>query len=74
MRWSWLRLHFDHPFKLAAYASDAGAGAVLLQDGDDGVEHYVSYFFKKLNQHQRVYSAIEKDALALVLALKHFLI
>ena len=27
------------PFKLSVDASDAGAGAVLLQEGDDGVEH-----------------------------------
>uniref|UniRef100_A0A671UEB7 Gypsy retrotransposon integrase-like protein 1 n=1 Tax=Sparus aurata TaxID=8175 RepID=A0A671UEB7_SPAAU len=63
---------FDRPFKLAVDASDAGAGAVLLQDGDDDVEHPVSYFSKKFNKHQRVYSTIEKEALALVLALKHF--
>lgn len=63
---------FDRPFKLAVDASDAGAGAVLLQDGNDGVEHPVSYFSKKFNPHQRVYSTIEKEALALILALKHF--
>ena len=62
----------DRPFKLSVDASDAGAGAVLLQDGDDGVEHPVSYFSKKFNPHQRVYSTIEKEALALILALKHF--
>lgn len=60
------------PIKLAVDASNAGAGAVLLQDGDDGVEHPVSYFPKKFNQHQRVYLTIEKEALALILALKHF--
>lgn len=48
------------------------AGAVLLQDGGDGVEHPVSYFSKKFNRHQHVYSTIEKEALALVLALTHF--
>ena len=63
---------FDRSFKLSVDASDAGAGAVLLQQGDDGVEHPVSYFSKKFNHHQRVYSTIEKEALSLVLALKHF--
>ena len=63
---------FERPFRLAVDACDAGAGAVLLQDGDDGVEHPVSYYSKKFNQHQRVYSTAEKEALALVLALRHF--
>lgn len=63
---------FDRPFKLSVDASDAGATAVLIQDGDDGVEHPVSYFSKKFNQHQHVYSTIEKEALTLILALKHF--
>jgi len=67
-----LRPAFDRPFKLSVDASDAGAGAVLLQEGDDGVEHPVSYYSKRFNRHQRVYSTIEKEGLALVLALKHF--
>ena len=45
---------FDRPFKLSVDASDAGAGAILLQEGGDGVEHPVSYFSKKFNKHQRV--------------------
>lgn len=44
---------FDVPFKLAVDACDAGVGAVLMQDGADGVEHPVSYFSKKLNRHQK---------------------
>lgn len=64
--------NFDQPFKLAVDASELGAGAVLLQDGGDGVEHPVFYFSKKFNRHQRVYSTIEKEALALVLALTNF--
>uniref|UniRef100_A0A3Q2CRI2 ribonuclease H n=1 Tax=Cyprinodon variegatus TaxID=28743 RepID=A0A3Q2CRI2_CYPVA len=63
---------FDVPFKLAVDACDSGVGAVLLQDGTDGVEHPVSYFSKKLYKYQRWYSTIEKEALALVLALEHF--
>ena len=63
---------FERPFKIAVDACDSGAGAVLLQDGDDGIEHPVSYYSKKFNRHQRVYSTVEKEALALILALKHF--
>lgn len=53
-------------------ASESGAGAVLLQEGANGIEHPVSYFSKKFNRHQHSYSTIEKEALALVLALRHF--
>jgi hypothetical protein len=47
-------------------------GAVLLQKDVDGIDHPVGYFSKKLNKHQTNYSTIEKEALALLLALKHF--
>ncbi|KAK7918866.1 hypothetical protein WMY93_010150 [Mugilogobius chulae] len=63
---------YDRPFKIAVDASDAGAGAVLLQDGPDHVEHPVSYFSKKFLKHQRAYSTIEKETLALIMALKQF--
>lgn len=63
---------YDRTFKLAVDASDVGAGAVLLQDGLDGVEHPVCYFSKKFQKHQKAYSTIEKEALALVLALNNF--
>ncbi|CAL9694039.1 unnamed protein product [Knipowitschia caucasica] len=62
---------FDQPFKVAVDASDFGAGAVLLQDRS-GVEHPVCYFSRKFNVHQCRYSTIEKEALALILALEHF--
>ena len=63
---------FDRPFKLAIDASDAGIGAVLLQEGHDGMDHPVSYFSKKFTRYQAKYSTIEKEALALLLALQHF--
>lgn len=64
--------NFEKPFLLAVDASAFGAGAVLLQEDDKGVEHPVSYFSKKFNCHQQVYSTVEKEALALVLAVQHF--
>lgn len=39
---------FERPFKLAVDASDVGAGAVLLQDDENGFEHPISYFSKKI--------------------------
>lgn len=63
---------FGSPFKLAVDASDVAAGAVLLQDDDEGVEHPVCYFSKKFTKSQQNYSTVEKECLALVLALRHF--
>lgn len=64
--------NFEKRFLLAVDASAYGAGAVLLQEDCNGVEHPVSYFSKKFNRHQQVYSTVEKEALALVLAVQHF--
>ncbi|KAK5890792.1 hypothetical protein CesoFtcFv8_014278 [Champsocephalus esox] len=60
------------PFKLEVDASAVGAGAVLLQEDADGVDHPVCYFSRKFNKHQVRYSTIEKETLALLLALQHF--
>ena len=62
---------FDKPFKLAVDASDVGAGAVLLQE-QNNVDHPVCYFSRKFDRHQQNYSTIEKESLALLLALQHF--
>ena len=63
---------FQKQFKLSVDASDIGVGAVLSQDDESGIEHPIAYFSKKLNKHQRNYSTIEKETLAIVLALTHF--
>ena len=62
----------DREFKMAVDASDVGAGSVLLQEDDNGVDHPVCYFSKKFDKHQRNYSTIEKECLSLILALQHF--
>ena len=51
---------FDKEFKLAIDASDVVAGSVLLQEDENGVDHPVCYYSKKLNKHQRNYSTREK--------------
>ena len=60
------------PFKLEVEASALGAGAVLLQEDECGVDHPICYFSRKFKKHQLHYSTIEKEALALLLALQHF--
>ena len=64
--------NFNKEFKLAVDASDVGAGGVLLQEDDSGVDHPVCYFSEKFNKHQNNYSTVEKECLSLILALQHF--
>lgn len=63
---------FDCPFILKVDANHVGAGAVLMQTDEHGVERAVSFFSKKFNQHQIKYSVVEKEALSLVWVLQHF--
>ena len=63
---------FSKEFKLAVDASDFGAGAVLIQSDEDGIDHPICYYSKKFDCHQVKYSTIEKELLALILALSHF--
>ena len=61
------------PYHLQIDASDQGVGAVLLQeDSTSGVLHPVSYHSAKLKKHQKGYSTIEKECLAIVSAVKKF--
>ena len=53
-------------------ASDQGIGAVLMQEDSNGIHHPICYFSKKLNKHQKVYSTIKKEGLALISGLQHF--
>ena len=62
---------FSLPFALAVDASDVAVGANLFQVVD-GIEHPVCYYSKRLNVHQQRYSTIEKEALALLLAVRNF--
>lgn len=63
---------WDRVFKLEVDASAVGAGAVLLQADDLGVDKPVCFFSRKFNKHQLNYSVIEKETLALILSLQHF--
>ncbi|KAI2644852.1 Retrovirus-related Pol polyprotein from transposon 17.6 [Labeo rohita] len=64
--------NFSLPFKLDVVASATGAGAVLLQEDAHGIDHPVCYFSRKFLKPQLNYSTIEKEALALLLALQYF--
>ena len=60
---------FDQSFRLQVDASHVGAGAVLMQEDDRGIEPPVCFFSGKFNSYQLNYSTIEKEALALIWAL-----
>ena len=64
--------NFECQFILAVDSSDIGAGSVLMQEDDSGLEHPICYFSRKYNKHQCNYSTVEKEALALLLSLQHF--
>lgn len=53
-------------------ASDVGIGAVLSQLEENGEEHPIAYASRKLQPRETKYSAIEKECLAIVWALKYF--
>lgn len=53
-------------------ASDHGIDAVLSQQGEDGIEHPVSYYSWKLFPREQRYSIVEKELLAIKLATSTF--
>lgn len=63
---------FSRPFSLQVDASDVGTGAVLMQSDEKNVLHPVSFMSTKFKPYQRHYSTIEKETLALLLALEKF--
>jgi transposase InsO family protein len=60
------------PFTLFIDASNVAVGAVLMQRDNDGELKPVCYFSRKLNDAQRNYAVRDKEALALVLAVRAF--
>jgi len=56
---------------MAVDASEVAIGATLSQIVDS-VEHPICFYSKKLDCHQKRYSTVEKEALALVLAVRLF--
>ena len=60
---------FTRTFILQTDASGVGVGAVLTQGEDD---RPIAYFSRKLLPREHAYSTVEKECLAIVLAIKHF--
>jgi len=61
---------FGKPFQLFSFASYHTVAAVLLQKNNDGYEQPISFFSKSLQNAELKYDIIEKQAYALVKAVK----
>ena len=63
----------DKPFYLRTDASNAGIGAVLLQENDETGEKFpVSYASRKLLPREKPYATVEKEALAIVWGIQKY--
>ncbi len=67
-----MRAQPHQPFILTTDASNIHVGGVLSQTQTDGETKPLGYFSKKLNSTENRYSATDKEALAVVLACRHF--
>ncbi|OMJ09515.1 Retrovirus-related Pol polyprotein from transposon [Smittium culicis] len=67
-----LKPDFSKNFVLSTEASSFAIGAMLEQQNDDGSLAPVAYYSKKLKDVETRYSAYEREALAVVSAVKHF--
>ena len=61
---------FNRTFILQTDASGVGVGAVLSQGEEE--DQPIAYFSRKLLPREQAYSTVEKECLAIVLAVKHF--
>lgn len=62
---------FTKQFVIESDASDNAIGAALVQE-QDGQTRIISYFSKKLSTTQKKYAAVEKECLAVLLAIDNF--
>lgn len=63
---------YSQKFYLQTDASDHGIGAVLSQKDEDGANHSVAYYSKKLQPSETRYTVIERECLAIVRGIDHF--
>ncbi len=54
---------FTRPFKLEVDASAVGAGAVLLQEDDRGIDHPLCYFSRKFLKAQQITVLLKRKRL-----------
>ena len=64
--------YFTKYFSVFSYASEYTIAAVLLQKNDENLEQPIAFFSKMLRDGELKYDIMEKQAYALVKALKDF--
>ena len=64
--------NFEKTFFLHTDASLLSLGACLTQQGENGVMQPVSYFSRKFKGPELNYSTVEREALAIIAAIKNF--
>ena len=67
-------LNFTKEFLTFSFASEDTIAVVLLQKNKEGLEKPIAFFSKNLRDSELKYSILEKQAYALVKALKFFII
>ena len=63
---------FQRQFYLQTDASEVRVGAVLSQLDDEGADHPVAYYSRKLLASEQKYATVEKECLAIKLGMQHF--
>lgn len=63
---------FRRDFIVQTDASGCGVGAVLSQPDEEGNDHPIAYFSKKLLPREQKYSTVEQECLAIKLAIEAF--
>lgn len=64
--------NFNDVFYLNTDASLEAVGAALLQKDENGILRPINYFSCKLKPHEKKWPAIELEAYAILLAIRHF--
>ena len=64
--------NFSKKFYIQCDASKSGVGSVIFQRDDEGYDHPIAFYSKKLNRCQRNYSVTELECYAAVLSVKKF--
>ena len=66
-------IDYNHKLILLTDACDEGVGACLCQmDEENGTRRVIAYYSRALNDHERAYTISEKEALAVLAAVKAF--
>ena len=65
-------IRYDRPFEIYVDASATAAAGYIVQKDDAGVERPIAFFSTKFTPAQRNYAVIEREAFAVLLALRKY--